>query len=371
MSCESPSTPAAEAGRGPAPDGREFAGSFWLAGKSGPRRVGVLSWRLGAEPTLVVEGALTNMLRVENVTATDPERVGVKLVPVTGRPVLTVHGLTDDGTRLTLLEAQNRSYTGGLYPENQVEVIAGVHLVVGANLTGRDHAFRSLRARFAGSEVLGGVEPEAPPRLRDGAILGLVEDAARRWVVLEKLQPASLRSLDRRYLRPAGSLIALATGRDSALLAIEIRDDEHGTWLPVHAAAHQTVKTTSIDPLLGHTDLTLQNLATWFDRAELLGPLPPVVAEALTGPVALESRVLELTTVAEGLHRRLYPEAPLGRPATRVVVFSVAVDRIGVQTIMVLLLWKGPSWPLACPSPAWNRRTSLWRASWPATESPP
>src|SRR5664280_1485399 len=34
---------------------------------------------------------------------------------------------------------------------------------------------------------------------------------------------------------------------------------------------------------------------------------------------------------------------------------------------MVLLLWKGPSWPLPCPSPAWNRRTSLWPASWPAT----
>ena len=40
-----------------------------------------------------------------------------------------------------------------------------------------------------------------------------------------------------------------------------------------------------------------------------LGPLPPVVVDGLRGSVSLESRVLELTTLAEGLHRRLRPDA--------------------------------------------------------------
>lgn len=55
--------------------------------------------------------------------------------------------------------------------------------------------------------------------------------------------------------------------------------------------------------------LGLTAVAAWLDRVEDLGPLPPVVAAAVAKPpLTLETGLLELATVAEGLARRLWPE---------------------------------------------------------------
>ncbi len=55
--------------------------------------------------------------------------------------------------------------------------------------------------------------------------------------------------------------------------------------------------------------LGLPGVAAWLDRVETLGPLPPVVAAAVAGPPrTVETGVLDLTTAAEGLARRLWPD---------------------------------------------------------------
>jgi len=56
--------------------------------------------------------------------------------------------------------------------------------------------------------------------------------------------------------------------------------------------------------------LGLARVAAWLARVEALGPLPPVVAAAAIGELGrIETSVLEITTIAEGLARRLWPDA--------------------------------------------------------------
>lgn len=60
--------------------------------------------------------------------------------------------------------------------------------------------------------------------------------------------------------------------------------------------------------LLQFPHLTLPQVATWLNLVDDLGPLPPVIAKAMsTSSIAIETDVLNLTTVAEGLHSRIFP----------------------------------------------------------------
>lgn len=91
------------------------------------------------------------------------------------------------------------------------------------------------------------------------------------------------------------------------LLGRKVRSGQ-GKWLTIHSPAEREADLDLPNPLIRQQDLSLRHITTWLDRVEALGQLPPVVAQALTGRIQLETRVLELATVAEGLHRRLYPE---------------------------------------------------------------
>jgi hypothetical protein len=72
-----------------------------------------------------------------------------------------------------------------------------------------------------------------------------------------------------------------------------------------HAEPHDGVH----EYLAKFPELGLANVALWLSKVDLLGPLPPVIAHfsAKQDVVKLETELLEMTTVAEGLHVRLFP----------------------------------------------------------------
>jgi hypothetical protein len=65
---------------------------------------------------------------------------------------------------------------------------------------------------------------------------------------------------------------------------------------------------TSAGRLIRDSDLSVDILAKWVDRAHVLGPLPGAYASLLENDLSVEAQSLILTTVTEGLHRVLYPE---------------------------------------------------------------
>lgn len=112
---------------------------------------------------------------------------------------------------------------------------------------------------------------------------------------------------------PLASLATLAVGRRCRPVGLEFAADAGGPWL---RDCH--VVTQSATPLEGHyrvllpfSDIGVEGVAAWLDMVDQLGPLPAIVADAATNPGrAIEAQVLELTTVAEGFHRRLFAAQP-------------------------------------------------------------
>jgi hypothetical protein len=123
----------------------------------------------------------------------------------------------------------------------------------------------------------------------------------------------TVEELDRRFVTPLASLLSLAADTDCPPVAVEVATSFEEPWLTVH---HSGLEAPAVEPrpwylhLLPLHLLGLERLATWLDAVERLGPLPPVVARSTArSGGTLETQLLELTTVTEGLHRRLFPES--------------------------------------------------------------
>lgn len=289
-------------------------GDFWLPESAGSRRQGTLDLTKGTAPSLSTQGALTSMMSVPEKKTGPDGSFCVQSHFDPDRTPRTVYGKADDGMPLTLLETQNLGYAGGLLPHEQKERWSASHVILGAHLSGRDHRFTGVRVRL--QAVHGALSATRAPSwgspvpLASGGVLSLDEMAEETWLVLEGLPSASLRGLDRTYLRPLSSLLSLASGEILGLLGLEVSQEESAPWLRVHSGSHRAADLSwPNQALLERSDVAPEAVARWLDRVETLGPLPPVVVNGLRGPVSLESRVLELTTLAEGLHRRLQPDA--------------------------------------------------------------
>lgn len=129
----------------------------------------------------------------------------------------------------------------------------------------------------------------------------------------ENIGSSSLRDLDRRFKWALVSLFNLAAGIACEPLAIQVGVVESTTsWCDVYSSSLRADSGHGgrADPswLLQPEDLVIKNIATWLDQVDVLGPLPPGVADLVHGEtISVESQVLQLTSVAEGLHRVLHP----------------------------------------------------------------
>jgi hypothetical protein len=104
--------------------------------------------------------------------------------------------------------------------------------------------------------------------------------------------------------------------------------------------------------LINRLDLGLDRLAAWLDAAERLTPLPHIVAGTVeASDRTVPDRLLELAIAAEGVHRKLYPDAR--RLTEQQVHDALAVlgksgmereAREALCTAMKLYLWE-PSYP--------------------------
>jgi hypothetical protein len=93
-----------------------------------------------------------------------------------------------------------------------------------------------------------------------------------------------------------------------------VQESPEGPWWDVFSAALQAESDSGQllwelpNWLLQPSDVGLREVGVWLDKVDLLGPLPAVVADlAQAQPISLDTQALLLATVAEGLHRRLYP----------------------------------------------------------------
>jgi len=343
---------------------RLIDGEFWIAGRYDDRRPGYLKVAPQAAPTVEVLGQLTPWLRETRREAGSSGSPVVTYEPLddesTNGPFV-IHGIDSSGTKLTLMDAVT-SYRNVFAPEKHG--LRGAQAVVGAHLESREQSFECFRLRFEYLDAWRAVakDPTKVPTayLEGGGAVALHTLASPRvWLSGQTPNRFTLRGLDRLFERPIISLFTIAIGVRCEMLDIQIKTAQSDdTWLDVFTSSlHFDDGSKGVgDPrwLLQPTDLGMDHVAAWLNRVDQLGPLPPGVADlAREGAISLEAQVLQLTTIAEGLHRALFPnETKFEKDVSKqvrdaAVAAATTVFPDAAETVKSLLGFLGqPSYPM-------------------------
>ena len=194
--------------------------------------------------------------------------------------------------------------------------------------------------------------------------------------------PISIHDAWVRFVIPASSLLTMLNAKECPPIAFRVRSATQ-RWCTVHIAGlgidTSDVRSTKLPeaPLMSRRQLGLERLAAWFELAERLTPLPQLIAGAFeASDRSVQNLLLELATAAEGLHRKLYPDArKLSKEQRDTGLEAVAdldIDRDTKQalhTALKLYLWE-PSFPqrlkvlaedVVVAAPDVTGKTNRWR----------
>jgi hypothetical protein len=324
-------------------------GRFWLqGGKEDDAIPGRVFLQAGAHPRLELDGALTPLIR-ETSRKQLPDGTQVRTsAPVPPQELagqaLTIHGVLDEGGAEVTLPA---AFTNGFTMRGtgaQSHRLQAFYALAGAHVDGADALFTSLRVRIrhldawanlpgfkldpdfaANKYTLSFEAPDvSPATMASGARLAINQMAGwgpglptacggqlerRIWLDVQDLPPMTYRDLDRKVVKPLMNLLTFAVGKECPLVEMAISAGPDQPWLTVHhagmkEAAEEIIPIWSI--LLPMSEIGLDGAAAWLDSTTSLGPLPSVVTRVVNSQDdTLEAQLLELSTVAEGLHRLL------------------------------------------------------------------
>lgn len=280
-------------------------GDFWIAERPEQRVRGDLTAELGNRPEATLVANLVTDPRVSVFKSSGGKVAGFAVLADPARSVasfqpITLHGLLDTGQPVTLLDAQNYGSAGAFAPRYRASAaVMGVHVANG-------QPYSAVRFRLDRPYWLGHlVDGESSAVEDDGSKLSIEASDGGNWLVYESSAPATLRQLELRVVSGCLALLQLALYPDEERVTreTEVRIDS-GPWLAVHGPAfcaepggveHET--------LLTREQLTLSRFAKWIALHSQLDGLPWVIARPVSGSV--QARVLLLTPLVEGFHRRL------------------------------------------------------------------
>jgi hypothetical protein len=221
----------------------------------------------------------------------------------------TIHGELTDGTAVSIVDAQGGSTYFGFFDSpldtRQKFGVGAGHVVVGEFVTA-EQVFYAIRFQVLGPTWFGADEDQA--RTADGSRLRMYwDDESIRWFEFIGANPMPLHTLDTGVLNAVTTLARLATRNDATAASIRVKLGPESPWREVYRA-RGTVDTGIARLLLDTTHLTAARFARWIDFRKHSDGLDAAALDELEG-AAVQTHVLALAAIAEGLHRRLFGEA--------------------------------------------------------------
>lgn len=371
-----------------------LVGRFWLAHDDQHKLPGRLILAEGASPRLELDESLTPLLR-ELDRQEHPDGTVVHCVLADDGPdseSLVVHGKLDDGSLVTLVDAFTVEREHALLePAGQNrQSLQARSALLGGHMATRNELYTQIRLQLrhldawalpgftVGSKqvsLVGGGRLDLEQASNGGGIGGVL------WLRIADLPPMTADALDRRFVTPLVTLVTLATDTDCPPVAVELAPGPDQPWLRVH---HSGLRAAAEEAFPAHKQLLplaalgLDRVGTWLGAVEPLGPFPPVVAAASVRPGrTLETQLLELATVAEGLHERRFPDsrglppeqAQAARQAARTAVAGLD-EKVRTAIDSALKCLEYPSFPqrleelatcIAAAMPGVTGRTNRWK----------
>lgn len=321
----------------------DLHGEFWAAGKNERTTPGRLFRTADDGIRIQLFGDLRPQPSHVPVDANGTETGWYEVVPSPERDEpLTIHGVLGSVGRVTAIDCHALRGSIPMLGGPQEHVLAPLNVVIGAHTEGRGQRFCGVRVRLRNIDEWAGLggfaivmeengdrsisfeEPIVEPvRLASGAHLSLQQETTVRgptvrggafnrkvWLQVDHLKPATWQEIDSAFAKPLVSLVTLCLGVRSGATEVELTVDGE-RWLQLGANWLEFAEPDRTDEAIARlAHIGLPGVAHWLDKVEALGPLPPVVARfsAKQKSTVLETELLEMTTVAEGLHSRLFPD---------------------------------------------------------------
>lgn len=296
----------------------ESAGEFWLASSPSNRTEGHVVVQPTGRSKVRVRPEFYPAFELEVISVAPDGTTRSHPKPSPDPGPLTLHGLLErqgqEPLPVSLVQAHATHWSGGMQTFEPMWTLIGDHV-------DKDDRFQGIRVRLP---HYGEANSEAVPMESGGTVR-----VTNGWVELEGLPARKYHELGRTVVRPLCTLLALARGSAVRPSAVEVSGDP-GVWCPVHAGTRGVHSRASADleQLIPTSHLSMKVLATWLERAHALGPLPGAYISVLEIDLSVDAQALILTTVAEGLHRVLYPHTLRFSVEHGVMVREAAVEAV-------------------------------------------
>ncbi|WP_079261814.1 HEPN domain-containing protein [Mycobacteroides abscessus] len=280
-------------------------GTFWQADTPHRRVPGELM--LTDSPILEILGRIFDE-RSNRVTISEH---GGTTISYTGDPEDSVadfeprdiHGVLEDGTAVSIVGAQGgKKHAGSFYDWKYRQQFRSTrHVLVGEHVEGDRQTYQDCRFQIAGANWWGTTGGQAQAQC--GGTLILETDGDQLTFHYTPAEPQTIRELDWQALSPVASLVSLATHNPTGAIQLRVRRTEKSPWMAVHR--RESAPTARSHELLPARLISPQQYAAWIDFQRITDGLDTAAIDRLPG-VAIQTEVLALAAIAEGLHQRIY-----------------------------------------------------------------
>jgi len=279
------------------------SGYFWVPEKPDVRVWGAFAADGGHKPEAILAGGLVNDPRVVTNSAGGRAFLSSAAATIKAFQPITLRGQLDTGPAVTLVDARNHGrdgfYFGSPHYKADYAVIGDRHV------SGVDQLFGAVRFRFGDPYWLGHLrEGRASAVGGDGSALTVETSDDGNWLVYTAAAPATLRELKTTVVSGCLALAELAVDQDFVARDTHVRINEGDPWLSVHGPdSDKPPNEFDARTLLPREELTVERFARWIPFNEALDGLACVVARPIQAP--LQTQILVVTHLVEGLHRRM------------------------------------------------------------------
>jgi hypothetical protein len=283
------------------------SGYFWVPDKPDAAVWGAFAADGGHKPEVILAAGLVNDPRVVS-----SNRAGGRVfmssdaATVKAFQPITLWGQLDTGPVVTLVNAYNHGRDGAYFGSPHYK--ADYAVLGDRHVSGVDQLFSAVRFRFGDPYWLGHLrESKASAVDGDGSALRVETSDDGNWLVYTAARPATLRRLKTLVVSGCLALAELALDQDFAARDTHVRINDGDPWLSVHGPGDDAPPNDlDANTLLRREELTVERFAKWIPFNDTLDGLASVAARPIKAP--LQTQVLVVTPLVEGLHRRM-PEA--------------------------------------------------------------